>query len=148
MSVGTYAAAVQTQKRLNLLEFDSSEDERKKYSNDVLITHPDLNIGSEDAVEKVKRFFRTKLKMENRVMDANLLAKKATRANTVRVTLSNRRYKSFLFQTRKKLREETPIECENLYINDHLTPYNHKILIGLKNKRRTFTRENDPFKSI
>ena len=81
-------------------------------------------------------------------MDANLQAKKATRANTVRVTLSNRRYKSFLFQTRKKLREETPIECENLYINDHLTLYNHKILIGLKTKRRTFSRENDPFKSI
>ena len=129
------------------MQFHNSEDERKKYNNDELITHPDLIIGSKDSVEKVKRFFRTKLKMENKVMDANLLAKKATRANTVRVTIKQEIQK-FPIPNQIKATEETPIECENLYINDNLTLYNHKILIGMKTKGRTSTRENYPFKSI
>ena len=90
---------------------------------------------------------RRKLKMENREIDANMIIKKAPRTNTVRITFSNPQFKKFIFKSRKNVRDTNPNEVKELYINDHLTGYNHKILMNLKTNRKKYT-ENDPFKSI
>ena len=145
----SYASALQNNNadRINKIEYTASEEERKKNSTDVLLTHPSLNT-SENVSENVKIFLERHMKMDSREIDANMTIKKTTRSNTVRLSFSHRRFKTFIYKCNKKLRVENDPITSDLFINDHMTAYNFKILMELKSKRKQYCPENDPFKSI
>ena len=142
-----YATAVQTAntERINKMEIVVSEEERKKHLNDVLITHSDL---APDPVEKLDDLLRNTLGMENREIDANMQVKRMTRPNTVRITFSDKRFKTMLYKARKRLRTVNERSANQLYINDHLTNYNYRILMDLKKARKRYNCNQDPFQSI
>ena len=149
-SNGTYSAVLQATHvdRINKLEFQNSEDERRNNSSQVLITHSSLNKDSENPVDHVKIFLRSKIRMENREIDANMTVRRAQRENTFRITFSHPRFKGFLYKAKKNLRLQNDAETAELYINDHLTALNYQILMGLKKKRKTYSENTDPFKSL
>ena len=82
-------------------------------------------------------------------MEQSFLVHKATRINTVSVTFSHLRFKTFVYKARKKLKtEQNPISTD-LYLNDNLTSYNFGILRNLKNIRVKRTGERKPvFESV
>ena len=122
--------------RLNKLEYMASEEERKKRVLEVTITHPTIDTNKTDLDKHAKDFFETQMKMERRSVDANLAARKVSRANTLLIRFSDRRYKAFVYSAKKELREENPQLTENLYVNDNLTTYNFKLLMDLKKMRK------------
>ena len=152
--VQTYSAAVRSQpvpvdtNRIEKLEFLSSEDERKKRLLHSTITHPNLNKNSDDLKNHVINFFETTMQMERRIVDLDLQAKKGYRDNTVTVIFSDKRYKIFMYQAKKALRQNNCPEYNGLFINDDLTSFNYKILMDLKNYRKSIGRNEDPFTSI
>ena len=89
--------------RLDRLEFLSSEDERKKRILEAIITDPDVSEDSSDLKGDITNIFSRKLGMENRELDANMKVFRTNRKKTVRVILSDVRYKRFLYAARKKL---------------------------------------------
>ena len=133
--------------RIDKLEYISSEEERKKRSLEVSVTDPSINIGSNNLSQQIEKLFTDKLKMERREIDSRLLVRKAKRTNTAIVSFSDQRFKKFAFRARKKIREENESPTD-LFLNDNLTPYNHKILMELKKRRKTFNDDTDPFISI
>ena len=135
-------------RRLDKLEFLSSEEERKRRMLEVSITHPGLDPNSQNLTEHVKSFMENVLLMERRTIDANLTTRKTSKQNSVIATFSAKRFKLFLFKTRKNLRENKHPAFTGFYLNDNLTTYNYKILMALKNKSKTFTSENNPIASI
>ena len=127
--------------RIDKLEFKASEEERHNRSLEVTLTHPDIN-GNTPAAElntHVTSFLTEHMGMEIRERDPNFTIKKGFRDNTVHIKFSDKRYKKFLFAARKRLRQNHPANCENLYVNEILTSYNFGILKSLKaeKKRRT-----------
>ena len=152
--VQTYSAAVRSQpvpvdtNRIEKLEFLSSEDERKKRLLHSTITHPNINKNSENLKNHVINFFETTMQMERRIVDLNLQAKKGHRDNTVIVIFSDKRYKPLMYQAKKALRQNNSPEYHGLFINDDLTSFNFKILMDLKNHRKSIERNEDPFTSI
>lgn len=133
--------------RIDKLEYLSSEEERKKRSLEVLITDPSITDNATNLQELTQKLFTDKLKMTSRELDSQFLVRKANRSNTVIVKFSNHRFKKFMFTARKNLRA-TNSSPPNMYLNDHLTPYNHKILMELKKRRKMCSSGADPFKSI
>ena len=141
------ALASNDSERLNKLEFFNSEEERKKRSLEVCFTHPNIQTSSVNVSEQLGSLLRDTLKLESHQFDANLRVRKSKRDNTVIVTFSHQRFKSFAYRARKKLRVEGE-DVVDLYLNDNLTSYNHKILMELKKKRKIFARSDDPFSTI
>ena len=121
--------------RIEKLEYSSSEVERRKRNLELLITHPSLENTSENLENHVQLFLSSKLKLENRLIDANLKAYKTNRENCVKIVLSDLKFKRFLFTAKKKLREESIQETEGLYIGENLTSFNYEILKKLKLER-------------
>ena len=145
----TYSAAIlgdaeKSRQRLDRLEFLSSEDERKKRTLQVSVTHPSIDQNASDLENRLECFFQDVMKMPLREMDANTKVQKTGRANTVLVTFSAKRFKIFLFKARRRLRDENENLTENLYLNDNLTPYNFSILMSLKREKSRRSLENLP----
>ena len=123
-------------KRLEKLEYLGSEEERKKRTLEVSLSHPQLDSSNSDLGSSVKNFLSQKLKMANREIDANMLVQKTRRNNCVILTLSDKRYKLFLFHAKKSLRQSNDEVCDDLFICDNLTSYNYKMMKTLKQRRR------------
>ena len=130
--------------RLDRLEFLASEDERKKRFLEVSIKHPEINKEATDLEDKIKSFLTEKLNMENREIDPNMKIYKLPRDNTIRLVLSDIKYKRFLFSTRKKIRIEQPRFAEDLFINENLSTYNFGILMSLKTERKKREEKEEP----
>ena len=148
----SYAGAVKSQpensNRIEKLEFLNSEEERKKRILHASITHPTLNKNHDDLHAHVKSFFESTLQMDSRHIDSNFQARKGHNENNVIVSFSNKRFKIFMYDAKKLLRQSNSPAYQNLFINDDLTPYNFRILMDLKNYRKSIRRANDPFRSI
>ena len=129
--------------RIERLEFHSSEEERKRRLLQVTITHPNIDHKNPDS-SVISDILRNHLKMERREIDANMRIAKFSRANTVLLCLSHKRFKIFLFKSRKKLRDSNPAEPNNLYLNEHLTTSNHQILMSLKKSKKLRLDEGLP----
>ena len=71
---------------------------------------------------------------------------KTFRANTIQLTLSDRRFKKFLFASLKKLgnRANSTSAFQSLFINENLTTYNYKILQKLNQEKRTRIADGSP----
>ena len=129
----SYAAiASQTLKsndgRIGKLEYQSSEENRKKRLFEV-------NPGSNSLRVDTLNFFSEKLKLSNREIDQSFTVHKTSRNNTIIVRLTDRKFKLFLFNARKKLRLDNPSTVTDLYLNDNLSSYNFSILMTLKRLR-------------
>ena len=148
--VQSYSAAVQSDctQRIAKLEFMNSEEERKKRSLEVLITHLDLDPANENLSTHVSNFLRSKLNMGQREIDSNMMVKKGSRENTAHLTLSHKRFKGFLYKAKKQLRVDNNIACNDLFINDNLTTYNFHILMSLKTARKSYPSTHNPIKSV
>ena len=86
--------------RLSKLEFQASEDDRKKKLLQATFTHPSINKNSSSIKADISIFFRDKMKMEAREIDQNFVVHKSSRVNTVVVTFSGRRFKLFAYKAR------------------------------------------------
>ena len=128
-------SSMEGSKRINRLEYISSENERKNRVLQIQITHPTINSSCENLAEHMKEFFSAKLKLPAREIDANFVARKGSRDNTAIVTMSDRRFKLFIYKSRRKLKLEEDSVCEELYINDNLTSLNYSLLKKLKEER-------------
>ena len=122
--------------RIEKLEYQASEDERRKKLLEATVTHPSIDNASTSLLEDTKFFFSDKLKIENREIDQNCYVRKSKRANTVVVTFSDRRFKLFMYRARKKLRSEDNGGTNELFLNDNLTTYNFSILMNLKREKK------------
>ena len=149
----TYAGAVSqnvaelaktSSDRISKLEYTSSEEERKRRVLQITIKHPELNSSAPELERYVRNFLEQKMKMETREIDANLSAVKAPRDNKIIVTLSHKRYKTFLFKSRKNLRQADEEATKDLFINDNLTTFNFGLLMQLKRERSRRLSENLP----
>ena len=129
-----------SEQRLDKLEFQSSENERLNRVLQVTITHPALEANSQNAYRNATHFMEDVMLMEWREIDANMYVQTTRRANTILITFSDQRFKSFLFKARKRLpQQQIPI-----YINDYLTSYNYKILKLAKEERRRNNESLNP----
>ena len=133
-----------SESRINRLEYTTSEQERNKRLLQITVKHPQLNSSSLDLAEHSRNFFRSKLKMPNREIDANLIARKSPKDNKVIITFSDKRFKTFIFKARKKIRDKNQEETDGLFINDHLTTFNYKLLNDLKSERTRRSNEGLP----
>ena len=79
----------------------TSEEERKRRSLEVTITHPDINNETENLENHARNFFSYHMKMDNRSVNANLKVHKCSCINSIRVTFSDVRFKRFIFSARK-----------------------------------------------
>ena len=145
-----YSDALQSDnsKRLEKLEFQNSEEERKKRTLEATITHPDIDVSHTNLSQHLKGIMQNKLKMEQRLIDANMTVRKTTRQNTVLIRFSHSRFKRFLFRAKKDLRENENPVSEVLFINDNLSNYNFQILMSLKHARKRCVSGSDPIKSV
>ena len=135
--------------RLNKLEFQKSEDDRKNKLLEVSVTDPSLNSNSTSPRADVNNFFVHKMKMSPREIDQNFVVHKAKRTNSVIVQFSDRRYKLFLFKARSKLKQNDQNSVINMYLNDNLTGYNFEILKNAKKIRVLRKATNKPcFESV
>ena len=144
-SIPTYANVAGPQSsniRLDKLEYVASEEERKRRSLDVTLTHPDIDGNSVNLDSHVRELLSTQLRMERREIDSSFRVKKLQRANSVLITFSDKRFKRFIFSAVKQLRLSNPVLCENLYLNENLTSYNFGILRSLKAERRDRAQNN------
>ena len=123
--------------RIEKLEFLNSEDERKKKSLQIAITHETISPGSNNLNENVSKFFSQKMCMSPREIDQNFSVIKSKRENTVIVQFSERRFKLNLFKARKRLRSSDESNVRGLFLNDNLTAYNFGILKKLKHLKKT-----------
>ena len=130
--------------RLDRVEFLTSEDERKRRLLEVTITHPDIDKDANQLDEHIKKFLTSKIKMNEREIDANLKAFKSARDKTTKVIFSHIRFKKFLFAARRKMFLDDRDACQNLYINENLTPYNYDILKTLKREKKRREENNEP----
>ena len=130
--------------RLEKLEFNSSENERKDRSLHVQISHPALDPSSQNLDSHVQDFLRTKLNMSTREIDLNMTTLKSPRSHTVIVKCSDRKFKLFIYSARKKLRSENSSLCQELFIGDHLTSFNLAILKQVKSLKIERTQANKP----
>ena len=112
-STPTYSQVLMTTEaeRIEKLEYAVSEEERKKRFLQVSITHPSLDLTTGDSNECIKRFLSCTMKMENRVIDQNLQARKISRPNTAIIDFSHRRFKIFLFSAKKSPPTSRRPEC-------------------------------------
>ena len=135
--------------RLDRLEFLSSEDERKKRILEAVVTDPDVSEDSSDLKGDITNIFSRKLGMKNRELDANMKVFRTNRQKTVRVILSDVRYKRFLYAARKKTRSGNNDAAKDLFIGENLTSYNYKILKMLKEeKKKREESQNLSFDSV
>ena len=129
--------------RVDRLEYQASEQEREKRNCQVTISHPKIETSSADLTNHIKNFMETDLKMDIREVDVNMTVRKI-RDKTVLVNFSSKRYKGFIFSSRKNLRSNSEPITNELYINENLTPYNFKLLKTLKEeKKRRISAENE-----
>ena len=118
--------------RLEKLEYQASENERINRALQVTITHPALDGNFQNVFWTATHFMENIMMMEWRQIDANMYVQTTRRPNTILITFSDQRFKSFLFKARKNLpQQQVPI-----FINDHLTSYNYKILKLAKEERK------------
>ena len=116
--------------RLEKLEYLSSEELQRKRLLQMTITHPAIDSSNENLDTHVQSFLR--LKMNDRAIDKNLNAFECPRNNTVRIELSDVRFKRFLFKARKDLRNNHPECYEGMFINENLTSFNFELMKKLK----------------
>lgn len=120
------------EKRLEKLEYQSSENERLNRVHQVTITHPALDGNTQNLFSTASHFMENIMMMDWRQIDANMYVQPTRRRNTILISFSDQRFKSFLFKARKNLpQQQVPI-----YINDYLTNYNYKILKLAKEERK------------
>ena len=125
-----------TIQRMDKLEFFNSEQERNKRSLEVSICHPNINPNDAQLEYHLKDFFSDTMKMTQREIDLNYMKVRKTRKDhTVIVTLSEKRYKKFIYTAKKKLRNENDSACDGLYVSDNLTAYNASLLMEIKKER-------------
>lgn len=122
--------------RINKLEYQSSERERENRLLHVILTHPLIDSDAPDLTNYIQDFMSNTLNMERREIDLNLKASKLRKDHSVLVTLSNARFKNFIYAARKKKRTADPLSCDGLFVSDHLTQFNYSILNTLKAERR------------
>ena len=122
----------------------NSENERKKRILQFRLSHPDINNDQPDLSAYVIQFMETKMKMERREIDTSLVAQKSFKPQTILVTLTHIRFKKLLFAAKKKLHVNNDGISTNLYINEHLTSHNLKLLMCLKKIRRRRIEEDAP----
>ena len=108
----------------------------------VCISDPTINPNAENLLQHAKDFLLNKMKMDNRMMDANVFVKKTGRPNTILLTFSDKRFKRFLYIARKNLRNSNVESCRELYINEDLTSYNFALLMKLKRERKRRIAQN------
>ena len=123
-------------KRIERLEFVTSEETRKSRTLQVTLTHPQIDKSHENFPVHIKNFLETKLNLERRKIDTNMIIGKGQRENTAQITFSHRRFKLFLFTARKQLVENDEEERKKLFINDNLTNLNFSIIMKLKELRK------------
>ena len=76
------------------------------------------------------------MRMLSREIDTGMAVIRRRRDHTVMVTFSSRRFKTFLFAARKKLRRDHEWQESELFVNENITQYNFSLLILLKTERR------------
>lgn len=130
--------------RLDKIEYITSEEERKRRSLEVSLTHPDIDHSTEDLNNHLRVFLSGHMKMENRSIDANMRVRKSSRDHSVLITLSDIRYKRFLFAASKQLRLHHPQLYQNFYLNENLTSYNFELLRTLKTEKKRRNELNLP----
>ena len=142
--VDSYANAVKTNgapipdaDRLERLEYAASEEERRRRQLEVSVSHPSLDNTSSDLSLHTKSFLKNSMKMEDREIDNVLLARKASRRNTVIIKFSHLRFKKFIYTAKKTLRSNGAAISHDLFVNDNLTSYNFSLLMALKKQRKT-----------
>ena len=151
-AVATYASALKSPEiaRLEKVEQFTSEEERKRRILEVSITHPDIDPSQPNLPEHVKNFMAGKLRMENREIDSQFTAKKLSRRNnTVLVSFSEKKFKKFIFQAMKRLRQEDSNLGNDLYVNDNMTLHNYSLLKKMKQEKKRRSDANLPsFESL
>ena len=74
--------------------------------------------------------------MPPRDIDSAFRVARGSHTNTVVITFSSRKFKTFLFAARKRLRREGESLASELFLNENLTHYNFALLKLLKNERK------------
>ena len=77
---------------LERFERVKSEDERKRRLLEVSITHPLIDVPTPDLSSHVKQFLSSRMQIEHREIDPQLIAKKLPRNNTVLVIFSDYKF--------------------------------------------------------
>ena len=90
---------------------------------------------SDNLADDVSNFLTQVLKLERRELDSNMKVFKTWRPHTVLISLSDRRFKRFLFTGLKNFRESNRSTENKVFINDNLTKYNYDIMKKLKEER-------------
>ena len=121
-----------SERRLDKLEYQNSENERLNRILQVTITHPALEMNSQNIFSAATHFMENIMLMEWWQIDANMYVQATRRPKTILITFSDPRFKNLLFKARNKL----PQQQFPIYINDHLTNYNYKILKLAKEERK------------
>ena len=136
-----HGQAVPDNERLEKLEVQASENERKNRLLQITIVHPSIDNNTHNLHSPTVNFFRNVLKMENREIGANFHAQKTQTATKILVTLPHHRFKAFIFAVRHKIRESSDSYSAELFINENFTPYSFSLLMMLKNE--CVKRRND-----
>ena len=130
---------------LEKVEYQSSEYERQNRLHQVTITHPSLDVNSQNLFSTATYFMENILMMERRQIDANMYVQTTKRAQTILITFSDQRFKGFLFKARKNL----PQQQFPIYINDFLTNFNYKILkMAKEERRRSYDNLNPIYETV
>ena len=90
------------------------------------------------------QFFSTKMKLPNREIDSNYKVFKTDRDHSVKLVLSDLKFKKFIFIARRNMRSENPESCDDFFINEKLTHYNYELLKTLKNEKKRRTTNKLP----
>ena len=130
------------QGRVEKLEYMVSEEERKKRILQISITHTSIDNNVADLSAHIKTFLSTSMKMSAREIDDQMTVQKLSRANSVLLTVTDARFKKFLYNARKQLRTAEDELSNELYLNDYLTSHNFNILKLVKNKRQERDSQN------
>ena len=132
----TRASGPSDEERLDRLEYLASEEERRKRQLEVVITHPDIDSTEENLEPVVKNFLSNHMEMEAREIDGSMRIRKLPRDHAVLLSLSDRRFKTFLFKAKKNIRLKSRVKYEHLFVNDNITSYNYSMLKKLKDEKR------------
>ena len=121
--------------RLEKLEYNSSEVERRRKLLQAKVTHSAIFNNSPDLEENVKQMFAHEPNMPRCEIDDGMYVTKLPQPNTVLIKMSDHRFKTFSFLAEKQLRL---INCEtynNLFINDNLTSLSYSRFRKLKSEK-------------
>ena len=128
--------------RLSKQEFFHSELERKARTNDILLTHPDLNASNANINKHVAAFIQRKFQLPLAKLNGLTARKIGPDIHTLLISFPNEKTVGELFKIKKELRSEN--KDDDLFLNEFLTTYNYNLLKSLKSIMAVCRKKKQP----